>query len=161
MLKDLHRCWGLSTYANCWILPSWQSLSQKDRDQIVTGKFARLSNSRAWFLTYPPNEKYSTKQTNTTNINFVPTKTSTPQVSTYAISFVGGLYLTIGVCGSLAFGLKLDGNVLNNFPVTPLVVLFKCGFLLCIALSFPLVIFPSRISLNSLYLVSEKSLGVS
>ena len=75
-------------------------------------------------------------------------------MSEYAITFVGGLYLTIGVSGALSFGLNVDGNVLNNFPVSPLIVLFKCGFLLCIALSFPLVVYPSRISLNSLYLVS-------
>jgi len=81
-----------------------------------------------------------------------PTIKRMSKVSVYAISFVGGLYLTIGVCGALAFGLEVDGNVLNNFPVTPMIVLFKCGFLLCIALSFPLVIYPSRISLNSLYL---------
>ncbi|XP_063687991.1 putative sodium-coupled neutral amino acid transporter 10 isoform X1 [Bolinopsis microptera] len=81
-----------------------------------------------------------------------PTIKRMSKVSVYAISFVGGLYLTIGVCGALAFGTKIDGNVLNNFPVSPIIVLFKCGFLLCIALSFPLVIYPSRISLNSLYL---------
>ena len=84
---------------------------------------------------------------------------SLSQVASYAIIFVGLLYFIIGNCGVLSFGSQTDGNVLNNFPVSSLIVVFKMGFVLCIAFSFPLVIYPMRISVNSLFLV--RNLGVN
>ena len=65
------------------------------------------------------------------------------------------LYGTIGILGYLTFGSITEDNILLNYTDLPYqeTLLFatgKAGMAFCLALSFPLVLFPCRVCLHSL-----------
>lgn len=69
-----------------------------------------------------------------------------------AVNLCTGSYITVGLFGYIVFYQKeaLSGNVLTEFQNSPLIIVFKLGFVLSVAVSFPLVIFPCRTSIHSL-----------
>lgn len=77
-----------------------------------------------------------------------------------AINLVNFFYCTVGMFGYIAFyKAGVHGDVLENFPPGFLTILMKLGFLLSVIVSFPLMCFPVRSSLNSL-LFADKKQGI-
>jgi len=68
-----------------------------------------------------------------------------------AINMVGLIYLSVGFFGIIAFyDRDVVGDVLLSFRPSIAGEAIKLGFVLSVAVSFPLVIFPCRLSINSL-----------
>ncbi|XP_049779429.1 putative sodium-coupled neutral amino acid transporter 10 [Schistocerca cancellata] len=68
-----------------------------------------------------------------------------------AINMCTGVYICVGFFGYVAFCTQnFTGNILMSFAPTTSSEIFKLGFVLSVAVSFPLVIFPCRASLYSL-----------
>ena len=69
-----------------------------------------------------------------------------------AVNLCSGLYIIIGFFGYLAFhAVDFGGNILTSFtPTTSFVDFLKLGFVISVAVSFPLVVFPCRTSIHSL-----------
>ena len=69
-----------------------------------------------------------------------------------AVNLCTGCYIAVGVFGYIAFcnTAEVGGNILTNFPVSFSTEMIKLGFVLSVAVSFPLVVFPCRSSLYSL-----------
>lgn len=68
-----------------------------------------------------------------------------------AVNICTGVYIMVGVFGYVAFSDKsFSGNILLSFASTFTNEIIKLGFVLSVAFSFPLVIFPCRASLYSL-----------
>jgi len=69
-----------------------------------------------------------------------------------AVNLCSGLYITIGFFGYIAFcNVDFGGNILTSFTTESTFIDFlKLGFVISVAVSFPLVIFPCRTSIHSL-----------
>lgn len=68
-----------------------------------------------------------------------------------AVNLCSGCYICVGIFGYIAFAaVEVGGNVLTAFSSSVIVESIKIGFVLSVAVSFPLVIFPCRSSLHSL-----------
>ncbi|XP_066259183.1 putative sodium-coupled neutral amino acid transporter 10 [Euwallacea similis] len=73
------------------------------------------------------------------------------QVINSAVNICTVVYLLVGLFGYIAFvSNDFSGNILLSFSPSLLTNIIKMGFILSVAFSFPLVIFPCRASLNSL-----------
>ncbi|XP_013417027.1 putative sodium-coupled neutral amino acid transporter 10 [Lingula anatina] len=69
-----------------------------------------------------------------------------------AVWFCTAVYLTVGFFGYIAFcDVSVSGDVLMNFKPTIFSEAIKMGFVLSVAVSFPLCIFPCRASINTLF----------
>ena len=69
-----------------------------------------------------------------------------------AMNLCAGLYSLVGIFGCIAFS-HLDefgGNVIMAFPASRLTEAIKIFFVVSIAVSFPLLLFPCRTSIYSL-----------
>ncbi|XP_071966066.1 uncharacterized protein [Antedon mediterranea] len=69
-----------------------------------------------------------------------------------SVTLVTTMYFVVGLCGYVTYykqGIK--GDVLLNFKPSLLSDIFQMGFTFSVALSFPLVIFPCRSSLYSMF----------
>uniref|UniRef100_A0A8D8TA58 Sodium-coupled neutral amino acid transporter 10 n=1 Tax=Cacopsylla melanoneura TaxID=428564 RepID=A0A8D8TA58_9HEMI len=68
-----------------------------------------------------------------------------------AINMCTGVYMSVGFFGYIAYYklANLSGNVLLSFTPNPSSEIIKFGFVLSVAVSFPLVIFPCRASIYS------------
>ncbi|KAF5269932.1 hypothetical protein FQR65_LT05731 [Abscondita terminalis] len=68
-----------------------------------------------------------------------------------AVNICTGVYICVGTFGYVAFATQnFSGNILMSFSPSFITDLMKIGFVLSLAFSFPLIIFPCRASLNSL-----------
>lgn len=68
-----------------------------------------------------------------------------------AINMVATIYLSVGFFGVIAFyDRDVVGDILLSFRPSIVGEAIKLGFVLSVAVSFPLVIFPCRLSINSL-----------
>ena len=68
-----------------------------------------------------------------------------------AVNICTCVYILVGFFGYVAFsGQQFSGNILLNFSTSLVSDVIKTAFVLSIAFSFPLVIFPCRASLYSL-----------
>lgn len=68
-----------------------------------------------------------------------------------AINMVAMIYLSVGFFGVVAFyDREVVGDILLSFRPSIMGEAIKLGFVLSVAVSFPLVIFPCRLSINSL-----------
>eukprot|EP00795_Rhopilema_esculentum_P009212 gene9212-16888_t len=77
-----------------------------------------------------------------------------------AIHMVTVMYLSVGIFGYIAFyesGIR--GDILANFPSGVLADAIKTGFWVSVIISFPLIIFPLRMSLYSLLFANNKNHG--
>lgn len=81
-----------------------------------------------------------------------------------ATNICTGVYILVGVFGYVAYsGQQFSGNILLSFSPSLVSEIIKLGFVLSVAFSFPLVIFPCRASLYSMiyHRVSEAYLSSS
>ncbi|KAK3873265.1 hypothetical protein Pcinc_021715 [Petrolisthes cinctipes] len=68
-----------------------------------------------------------------------------------ALNLCSALYISVGFFGYIAFvDQDMSGNLILNFPASELTEGIKIFFTVSLAISFPLMIFPCRTSINSL-----------
>lgn len=67
----------------------------------------------------------------------------------------GLAYVWVGLLGYLQFGSEAEGNVMKNFPTTPSSQVLWISTSISIALSYPVVMYPARISLDRLLFKSR------
>ncbi|KAK4303839.1 hypothetical protein Pmani_024185 [Petrolisthes manimaculis] len=68
-----------------------------------------------------------------------------------ALNLCSALYISVGFFGYIAFvDQDMSGNLILNFPASELTEGIKMFFTVSLAISFPLMIFPCRTSINSL-----------
>ncbi|XP_039284258.1 putative sodium-coupled neutral amino acid transporter 10 [Nilaparvata lugens] len=68
-----------------------------------------------------------------------------------AVNMCTAVYISVGFFGYIAYCTQnFSGNLLMSFSPTVMSEIVKLGFVLSVAVSFPLVIFPCRASLHSL-----------
>lgn len=68
-----------------------------------------------------------------------------------AVNICSGVYIAVGLFGYIACSeVDFGGNILTSFPPSTMLEIVKLGFVLSVAVSFPLVIFPCRTSIHSL-----------
>ncbi|XP_038223497.1 putative sodium-coupled neutral amino acid transporter 10 [Zerene cesonia] len=71
-------------------------------------------------------------------------------VTKNAINICAAVYFTLGLFGYIAFGSQeISGNILMSLSPTMASDVIKLGFVMSVAFSFPLIIFPCRASLYS------------
>lgn len=69
-----------------------------------------------------------------------------------AVNICTCVYIFVGIFGYIALSHEsiFSGNILMSFKPSAMTEVMKAGFVLSVAFSFPLVIFPCRASLYSL-----------
>lgn len=67
------------------------------------------------------------------------------------ISLSGGLLLSVGLCGYLTFGDTIKGNIILMYPESTPTKLAKLSLVIMVLLSFPLMFFPCRASINNIF----------
>ncbi|CAD5114257.1 DgyrCDS3398 [Dimorphilus gyrociliatus] len=91
-----------------------------------------------------------------------PTPSRMDTIVKNAINICTSVYLMVGYFGYVAFcSDEISGDVLVNFTPTIFSGALKLGFVLSVALSFPLVIFPCRASIYSLLFSKYQTLESS
>ena len=74
-----------------------------------------------------------------------------------AINLVNAFYIVVGLFGYIAFyKVGIGGNILENFSNGFLTDCIKLGFLGSVIVSYPLMCFPIRSSINSLFFAGRK-----
>ncbi|XP_065898646.1 putative sodium-coupled neutral amino acid transporter 10 isoform X2 [Dysidea avara] len=80
-----------------------------------------------------------------------PTVSRMTSIISNSVHLIGSMYSLVAFGGYMTFFVDhVDGDVLSNFYPTLFSQLIKLGFALSVVVSFPLVIFPCRVSINSL-----------
>lgn len=70
-----------------------------------------------------------------------------------AVNICSGLYAAVGLFGYVAFhDVELHGDILLYLQSSFLTQMMKLAFMLSVAVSIPLVLFPSRIAFYNLFL---------
>ncbi|XP_050731945.1 putative sodium-coupled neutral amino acid transporter 10 isoform X42 [Eriocheir sinensis] len=78
-----------------------------------------------------------------------------------ALNLCCALYIAVGFFGYIAFvDQDIAGNLIMNFPASPLTEGIKLFFTVSLAISFPLMIFPCRTSIHSLVYRRIEGVGV-
>jgi len=75
-----------------------------------------------------------------------PTKGAMFQVGGVAFGIATLLYILVGVCGYATYGDKVQPNILESYPSTPLAAVARIGLSMVTIFSFPIQLLVSRIS---------------
>ena len=78
-----------------------------------------------------------------------------------SLKLVTFVYCTVAVLGYTAYIDGVDGNVLKNFKPDFILDLIKMGFAISVVVGFPLMIFPCRQSIHTLFFSQQPIEGVA
>jgi len=78
-----------------------------------------------------------------------------------SLKIVTFVYFLVAIFGYTTFSSEVEGNVLKNFPSTTLLVFIKMGFATSVVVGFPLMIFPCRQSIHTLFFRQTYSDGLA
>ncbi|CAC5392484.1 SLC38A10 [Mytilus coruscus] len=89
-----------------------------------------------------------------------PSLTGMNSIVGSAVNMCTCAYLLVGFFGYVCFcDTDITGDIINHLPLTIVSDLLKLGFVMSIAITFPLIIFPCRASLYTLLFPQKQKIG--
>ena len=88
-----------------------------------------------------------------------PTQAKLDGVVVTSVASACAIYVAVALCGYLTFGATVDGDILDNYPVKPLITVARAFVAALVALSFPLQCHPSRQCVMTLLAASRARPG--
>ena len=82
-------------------------------------------------------------------------------IVTVSLRIVTFVYCTVAVLGYTTYIDNVDGNVLKNFSPNVVLDLIKIGFAISVVVGFPLMIFPCRQSIHTLFFSQHPVEGIA